>query len=96
MPGRELDQRVLGMDGPEAAQTGQETEDQVLGDEAPRGQADDGSDLAADDRPNKGPAKARIGRRTGAAPVRGGRTRAAVATRPAGAWREGSAASCRR
>jgi hypothetical protein len=44
MLGRELDQRVLRMDGPEAAETGQEAEDQVLRDEAPREQADDGSD----------------------------------------------------
>ena len=50
MLGRELDQRVLCMNGPEVAQTGEEAEDQVLGDEAPREQADDRSDLAADDR----------------------------------------------
>src|SRR4051794_33437326 len=46
---RELDQCVLCMNGPEAAQTGQEAEDQVLDDEAPREQDDDRSDLAADD-----------------------------------------------
>src|SRR3954452_2563895 len=49
MLGRELDQCVLCMNGPEAAQTGQEAEDQVLDDEAPREQEDDRSDLAADD-----------------------------------------------
>src|SRR3954454_12669755 len=49
MLGRELDQCVLCMNGPEAAQTGQEAEDQVLDDEAPREQDDDRSDLAADD-----------------------------------------------
>jgi hypothetical protein len=38
------------MNGPEAAQTGEEAEDQVLGDEAPREQTDDRSDLATDDR----------------------------------------------
>src|SRR5580765_3596830 len=50
MLGRELDQRVLCMNGPEAAQTGEEAEDQVLGDEPPREQTDDRSDLATDDR----------------------------------------------
>ena len=49
MLGRELDQRVLCMNGPEAAQTGEEAEDQVLGHEAPGEQTDDRSDLATDD-----------------------------------------------
>jgi hypothetical protein len=50
MLGRELDQRILCINGPETAHTGQEPEDDVLGDEAPREQRDDRSDLITDDR----------------------------------------------